>query len=125
MAVRKPGQNDATGAGDRNRRVNRFDAAGDNDPFERHVLELEDTTIAFVAPNQITDSGNRLDRFEVNSIIEISGSAAEDGQYQVLTSAPGALTVVEGGIASVIAGPSITIASKNNRNRNRFSSLVA
>jgi len=125
MAVRKPGLNDATPAGSRNRRVNRFDGAGDNDPFNRHVLELEDTTIAFVTPNQITDTGNRLARFEPNSIIEISGSGAEDGQYQVATSVAGALTVVEGGIASAIAGPSVKIVAKNNRNRNRFSSLVA
>ena len=91
-----------------------------NDPYSRHVDQFADTTIAFVSPDKITDTGSRLARFVENSIIEVIGSGAEDGQYQVTVSTAAQLTLASIGIANAIAGPSVTLRSKNNRNRNRY-----
>lgn len=70
---------------------------------------LTGTTIAFVSPDTITDSGNGLAIFASGERIRITGSDAEDGIYTVDTSAAGTLTLIEQTIATDAAGPSVTI----------------
>ena len=127
MAVRNPGFDNS--AGSRGRRVNRFAAAGDNDADKRHLqitgiaigfsapdgivittaTLITATTISFTATATISDSDNGFGIFAIGDKILIAGSGAEDGVYTVATAAAGVLTVSEAGIATVVAGPSITI----------------
>lgn len=50
------------------------------------------TTISF-ASNTISDSGSGLAAFAVNDVIEVRGSASNDGEYFVTSVAAGALGV--------------------------------
>jgi len=69
------------------------------------------TTIGFGATNTITDSGNGLAVFAVNEIIEVRGSASNDGEYIVKESAAGSLTVAPGTVEEA-AGASIELRRK-------------
>jgi hypothetical protein len=74
-------------------------------------LRIAGTTIAGDANGTITDSGNGLDIFEENSIIEVRGSASFDGEYLVTGVAAGALTV-DPPVPTEAAGASIEILRK-------------
>lgn len=72
---------------------------------------LAGTTIGFGATNTITDSGNGLAIFGVNEVIEVRGSADNDGEYIVSASAAGSLTVTPG-TSTESAGASVEIRRK-------------
>jgi hypothetical protein len=117
MAVKDPGFNGA--AGNRNRRVNRFATAGNNRADIRHK-QTREITLAFVSPDQVTDSGNDLAKFEVGEYVDAERSVAQDGVYEVATVVAGQLDMVEQTITAEIAGPDIVIRSRNNRVESRF-----
>ena len=97
MAVKKPGFSNAVGS--RNRRVNRYAAAGDNREDRRHK-EARGTTIGYdtvPTPDEITDSGNNLAQFAVDEVVESEGSTSNDGVDVVQTVAAGALGVDSNG----------------------------
>jgi hypothetical protein len=122
-----PGVSDSPPVGSRNTRFSRFtsDRSG-NSRLKRHVDEVTDDTIAFVSANRITDTGSRLNRFEKNATLEVEGSDLEDGQYQVDENISAAiLQLATIGISSDIAGPTVTLRTKNNRNRHRYHSNVS
>jgi len=118
MAVKAPGFNDASGS--RNRRVGRYSAATGNIMDRRHK-QADDTTLAFVSPDQVTDSNNNLAQFFVGEYVSAEGSTAQDGTYEVATVVAGQLDMVEQTITAEGAGPSIRIQSENNRVDSRFS----
>lgn len=112
MAVKNPGSDNT--AGQRNRRVNRYLATGDNRTRKRH----RGTTgigLAFVSPDQITDSNSDLAQFPVLDLVDVQGSVAQDAEYEVATVLAGQLDMVEQTITAEIAGPSIAIRSRDNR----------
>jgi hypothetical protein len=115
--AKKPGFNNASGS--RNRRVNRF-AANANRTDIRHK-QTRDITIAFVSPDQITDSGNDLGKFDVGEFVDAELSVAQDGTYEVATVVAGQLDMVEQTITAEIAGPDIRIKTRNNRRDGKFS----
>ena len=118
MAVKNPGKDNASGS--RNKRVNRFAVSDGNDPDIRHKV-VAGTGIAFGAPDLITDTGNGLGGFEVGEFIDVEGSVAQDGTYEVATVVAGQLDLVEQTITLEAAGPAITLTSRNNRVESRFS----
>ena len=70
------------------------------------------TTIALneANPDTITDSGNGFGIFAAGDVIEIEGSAADDGVYLVATAAVGTLTLdAAEDLVGEVAGSSITI----------------
>lgn len=120
MAVKKPGFSNAVGS--RNRRVNRYAAAGDNREDRRHK-EVRGTTIGYdtvPAPDEITDSGNGLAGFEVDEVVNSQGSTSNDGDDIVQTVAAGALGV-DDAVTLEAAGAAITLSSRNNRIESRLS----
>lgn len=118
MAVKSPGFLDS--AGNRNKRVNRFANAGDNRTDIRHK-QARDITLAFVTPDQITDSNNDLGKFRVGEFVDAEGSVAQDGEYEVATVVAGQLDMVEQTITNEAATPLITVRSRNNRIDSRLS----
>jgi hypothetical protein len=85
----------------------------DRDPGSGGVLR--GTGLAFVSPNQITDSGNNLARFGVGSLIGTRGSPTNSRSYEVTVSAAGTLTLIPAaGITSEIAGPTIIIERQDH-----------
>jgi len=69
-------------------------------------------TIAFTAPDTITDSANGLAVFRVGQRIRIQGSTINDNAYVCKTVAAGTIVIqsVNGiGVKTQIAGPSISI----------------
>jgi hypothetical protein len=116
MAVKKPGFNNT--AGSRNRRTNRFVAG--NREARRH-RELAADTLAFVSPDQITDTADLLARFELAEVVEAYGSVAQDGPYEVATVVVGQLDMVEQTITAESAGADIILTSRNNRIESRLS----
>lgn len=118
MSVKGPGFLDS--AGNRNKRVNRYLATGDNRTDIRHK-ETRGITIAFVSPDQITDSGNDLAKFRVGEFVDAQGSVAQDAEYEVATVVAGQLDMVEQTITAELAGAAISINSRNNRIDSRLS----
>ena len=85
----------------------------DRDPGSWGILR--GTTLAFVSPNQITDSGNSLARFEVGCQIMVRGSPTNSRPYEVTVSTAGTLTLLPAtGITSEIAGPVIIIEREDH-----------
>ena len=115
-ATKAPGFNPASGS--RNRRVNRF-AGNLNRTDIRHKL-TDGITIAFAAPDQITDSGNDLGKYEVGEFVDAQGSVAQDATYEVATVVAGQLDMVEQTITLEAVGPSIAVRSLNNRRDGAF-----
>lgn len=118
MAVKRPGFDNA--AGSRNRRVNRYAATDGNQTDRRHKQE-RNTGLAFVSPDQITDTADELGQFEVGEYVDAEGSTAQDGTYEVATVVIGQLDMVEQTITAEGAGPDIVIRSRNNRIDSRLS----
>jgi len=116
MAVKKPGFNNASGS--RNTRHNRY--VNGNREDNRHK-RARGIGIAFVSPDQITDSGNDLGKFEVGEFVDAELSVAQDGTYEVATVVAGQLDMVEQTITAEGAGPDIAIRTRNNRIESRFS----
>ncbi len=119
MAVKKPGFDNALTI--RNRRVNRYLAAGDNRADRRHKT-VAGTTIAFdtgPAPDEITDSGNGLAGFAINEHIQTQGSDNNDGEDVVQSVAAGALGV-DAAVTAESAAAAITLRSQNNLRPSRF-----
>lgn len=69
---------------------------------------ITDTTIAFTAPDTITDSNNNLLQFLAADYIQISGSASNNGTFLVSTTSAGTITVPSG-ISTEGAGATVTI----------------
>jgi hypothetical protein len=118
MAVKRPGFDNTPGS--RNRRVNRFAVADGNQMARRHKI-ADGVGLAFVAPDQITDTDSDLAQFEVGEYLEVEGSTAQDGTYEPATVVAGQLDMVEQTITAEGAGPSIAINSRNNRIDSRLS----
>lgn len=116
MAVKKPGFDNAVG--NRNRRVSRYLNAGDNREDRRHKF-VRDTTIAFVSPDQITDTGNRFAQFESGEFIEPE-LTPEDGILEVDTAVAGQIDTIEQTISAQAAGADYLIKSRNNIHDARF-----
>lgn len=119
MAVKKPGFSNAVGS--RNRRVNRFAAAGDNREDRRHK-QNEGTTIGFdtvPTPDEITDSANGLAQYAVDEVVESEGSTSNDGVDIVQSVAAGALGV-DDALTLEAAGAQVTLRSRNNRREYRI-----
>ncbi len=114
MAVKAPGFDNAVG--NRNRRVGRYLAAGDNRADRRHKVVAADT-IAYTdtpTPDEITDSGDGLGIFQVNEVINSYGSTSNDGNDIVQTVAVGALGV-DDAVTDEAASADIILTSLNNR----------
>lgn len=112
----------ATAPRGRNRRINRYTAqavGGGNKTARRHRA-VDDITLAFVAPDQITDTGTRFLQFRVGEFVEAQKSVAQDGPYEVATVIANQLDMVEQTITAEIAGPSIQIRSLDNTLDGRF-----
>ncbi len=119
MAVKRPGFSNAVG--ERNRRVNRFAAAGDNREDRRHK-QVEGTTIGFdtvPTPDEITDSASGLAGFEVDEVVESEGSTSNDGVDVVQSVAAGALGV-DDALTLEVAGAQVTVRSRNNKQEYRI-----
>ena len=119
MAVKKPGFSNAVGS--RNRRVNRYAAAGDNREDRRHK-EARGTTIGYdtvPTPDEITDSGNNLAQFAVDEVVESEGSTSNDGVDVVQTVAAGALGV-DDAVTLEAASADIRLSSRNNKREYRL-----
>lgn len=120
--TKSPGQDNldgtlATQPRSRNRRINRYTAqavGGGNKTARRH-RSVDDITLAFVAPDQITDTANRMDQFRLGEFVEAEKSVAQDGPYEVATVVAGQLDMVEQTIGAEIAGPSILVKSLDNQ----------
>jgi hypothetical protein len=72
---------------------------------------LVGTGIAFGSTNEITDTGSGLAVFTAGEVLEVRGSASNDGEYIVQTSAAGTLTVVPN-IVTEAAGATIELRRK-------------
>ena len=116
MAVKNPGFNNA--AGSRNRRTNRYVAGNRTDIRHKQTRAI---TLAFVSPDQVTDSGNDLAKFETGEYVDAERSVAQDGVYEVATVVAGQLDMVEQTITAEGAGPDIIMRSRNNRIDSRLS----
>jgi hypothetical protein len=81
---------------------------------------IDDITIAFVSPDQITDTGNRMAQFRLGEFVDAEKSVAQDGSYEVATVVAGQLDMVEQTITAEIAGPSIAIKSRDNKGDSRW-----
>jgi len=115
--TKDPGYNNASGS--RNRRVNRY--AGNLNQHDRRHKLTDGITVAFVSPDQITDSDDDFGKFEVGEFVDAQGSVAQDGTYEVATVVVGQLDMVEQTITAEGAGPSIAIRSLNNQRDGKFS----
>ena len=85
----------------------------------RHKL-VGGLTIAFGAPDLITDSASGLAVFELGEQVGVQGSIAQDGVYEVATVVAGQLDMVEQTITLEIAGPAIALNSQNNKRESNF-----
>lgn len=70
---------------------------------------LRATTISFTGPDTIADSGNGLAIFPAGARIRVQGSARNNREFLVVTSAAGSLTVRPARVTSAAAGPSIEL----------------
>jgi hypothetical protein len=109
-------------SGNRNRRVNRYlsgAVGGGNHSSRRHRL-ADGVGLAFVSPDQITDTENDLAKFNPIENVDVQGSVAQDGVYTVDTRVAGQLDMIEQTITAEIAGPSIAVRSLDNRRDGKF-----
>ena len=109
-------------AGERNRRVNRYLSGangGGNHSSRRHRWS-DGVGLAFVAPDQITDTDNDLAQYNPIEYVDVQGSIAQDAVYQVDTRVAGQLDMIEQTITAEAAGPSILVRSLDNRRDGRF-----
>lgn len=109
-------------AGNRNRRINRYlsgAAGGGNSRSKRHIF-TDGIGLAFVSPDQITDTGNDLAKYPPIQYFDVQGSVAQDAVYQVDTRVAGQIDTIEQTITAEIAGPSIAIRSLNNQRDGAF-----
>jgi hypothetical protein len=67
------------------------------------------TTVAFVGTDTITDTGNALASFPPGARIRVQGSARNDREFIVVTSAANALTVRPARVTADAAGPLVEI----------------
>ena len=72
---------------------------------------LTDTTIAFAAPDTITDSNNGLAVFNSGDTLIVTGTASNNGTYVIDTVAAGTITLIEQTISLETAGGSVTLDS--------------
>lgn len=70
---------------------------------------VTNTDISFTTDDTITSGSSEFGVFSVGDFIEIIGSGAEDGIYEVETVSATTITTVEKTIATAGAGPSITV----------------
>lgn len=74
------------------------------------------STISFTATGTISDSasgfgaGSGAESFKVGDFIEVSGSASNDGYYQIASHAAGTLVVTPTNVVTEAAGASVTIS---------------
>jgi hypothetical protein len=94
----------------------KYSAAANNSRRRRNSINLDrggtnltGTGIAFVATNQITDSGNGLAVFKVGQSIDVLGSPLNSRTWTVTASAAGTLTVLPALVQAESAGASINI----------------
>ena len=111
-----------TGARGTNRRISRFGPNSNfqgNRMFKRHKV-VRGTTIAFVnATQQITDSLNRLDVFEVHEFIAVHGGLNQDFLYTPVVVTPGVITTL-GAPVEEPAGTQIRLSGSGNKRVPRF-----
>lgn len=119
MATKKPGFDNSSGS--RNRRASRYGNSGADNRTDKRHKQTRDTTLAFVSPDQITDSNDDLGKFEVGEFVDAELSTAQDDTYKVATVVVGQLDMVEQSITAEGAGPDILVKSRNNRVESRFS----
>jgi hypothetical protein len=84
------------------------------------LIHLTDTSIAFAAttPGTITDTNNNLAIFQTGDVIVITGSALNDGVYNVSTGGvAGTIRTTEATVLEA-AGPSISIAKREALSNN-------
>lgn len=122
MATKRPGFDNS--AGNRNRRVNRYGNNGADNNEDRRHKEVRDITIAFVNPDQITDSANRLAQFENREFIEVELTTSNDGVYEVDTAVAGQIDTIEQTIAAEGAGSDFLVKSLHNREFSRADGAV-
>jgi len=72
---------------------------------------LTGTGISFTSAGTISDSGNGLAKFLAGQRIQVRGSASNNGEFAVQTSAAGSLTVLPGTVTTEGTGPTVTITS--------------
>lgn len=80
-------------------------------------VTVSDTTIAFVDsnPDTITDSNNGLANFQVGDVLEVSGSASNDGTYTIATVSAGTITLDAGdSLSAEGAGASVTLTANRD-----------
>ncbi len=118
MATKKPGFDNASG--NRNRRSNRYDNSGADNNSDRRHKQVRDTTIAFVSPDQITDTGNRFGQFESGEFIELE-LTPEDGTLECDVVVAGQIDTIEQTIDAQSAGADYLIRSRNNIVESRYS----
>lgn len=70
---------------------------------------LRAATISFTGPNTIADSGNGLAIFPAGARVRVQGSAANNREFVVVTSAAGTLTVRPSRVTSAAAGPTVEL----------------
>jgi hypothetical protein len=120
MAAKKPGFDNSVG--NRNRRVNRYGNSGADNRVQRRLLEARGITIGFdtvPTPDEITDSASGLGDFNVDEVIQIEGSASNDGVDVVQTVAADALGV-DDALTLEAAGADVIVKSRNNRREYRL-----
>lgn len=72
-------------------------------------VTLTAATIAFAAPDTMTDTGNGLGIFASGDIVEVEGTTLNDGIYEVDTAAAGTITFIEQTIVLEALGSSFTV----------------
>lgn len=72
---------------------------------------LTDTTIAFAAPDTITDTNTGLAIFNSGDTLVVSGTASNNGTYVIDTVAAGTITLIEQTISLEAVGGSVTLDS--------------
>ena len=90
------------------------------------LIHLTDTSLAFAAttPGTITDSNNGLAMFKTGDVIVVSGSASNDGVYNVSTgNVAGTIRTTEATVLGA-AGPSVSIAKREALSNNCVQDLV-
>jgi hypothetical protein len=113
--AKRPGFDNSSG--NRNRRVNRY-AGNLNRTDIRHKF-TRGITIAFVSPDQITDTGNDLAKFVPGEFIDLQLSP-EDGALEVDTAVAGQIDTIEQTIDAQAAGADYKIRSLNNQRDGKF-----
>jgi len=113
--AKRPGFDNTTG--NRNRRVSRY-AGNQNRSDIRHKL-TRGITIAFVTPDQITDTGNDLAKYNAGEFIDLQLSP-EDGVLEVDVAIAGQIDTIEQTIDNQTAGADYALRSLNNRRFGKF-----